>query len=551
LHVGSTVRERIRVFLLVDKPREALFVDAGIPVVMADLVLINGNVLTMNPAQPRAEAIAITKDRIVKVGSNTDIKATAGKGAKILDLKGKTVLPGFIDTHIHVADFGRTLQWIELKQADSIQAMLTLVREKTTRTPKGKWILGSGWNQENFTEKRAPTRLDLDAAAPDNPVILYHQLGRACVTNSRALKLAGVMKETALPKDGAIEKDETGEPTGILEGNATDLVWNAVPQPTGEETLEAAKEACMKIVEAGITSIHWIALSDAEVKVAQKLIRANDVPLRFFLIITDEVYENLPAEANLTDMGIGGVVIFSDGYLASQTAALNQSYVGTPSNRGQMLYTQEELERLAARIHKANLQVIIHAMGDKAVDAALKALQSLPEAWNECPHRLEQAALLNRQLITRLKKLAPIVSIQPKVVESEFNTWAAVEHLGEVRARMLFPLKTLLKHEIRVVGGSDCPMEPLNPLLGLQALVTRKPFPEERLTVEEALRLYTVDAANANSKEKEKGSIEEGKLADLVVLSGDLTAVASDRMGDIMVEMTIIGGWIAYQKMPP
>jgi predicted amidohydrolase YtcJ len=341
-----------------------------------------------------------------------------------------------------------------------------------------------------------------------------------------------------------------GEPTGILEGNATDLAWNAVPQPTEHETLEATKEACAKIVEAGITSIHWIALSETELAIAQKLIRGGDVPLRIFLIITDEVYENLPEQTDLTNRNIDGVVVFSDGYLASQTAALNKSYVGDPSNRGQLLYTQEELERLTAKIHRANLQVIIHAMGDKAVETALKALQSLPNAPNKHRHRLEQAALLNRQLIALLKKLKHIVSIQPKVVESEFNTWAANEHLGDERSRMLFPLKTLLRNGLRVVAGSDCPMEPLNPLLGIHSLVTRKPYPEERLTVEEALGLYTVDAAYATREETEKGSIEEGKLADLSILSEDPTAIPPENLVDVEVEMTIIGGKVAYQKAP-
>jgi predicted amidohydrolase YtcJ len=517
----------------------------------ADLVLINGNVLTMNPAQPHAEAVAITKDRIVKVGGSSEIIRLSGTNAKTLDLKGKTVVPGFIDTHIHVADFGRTLAWLDLKQANSIQTLQFLLREKAARTVKGKWILGSGWNQQNFAEKCVPTRQELDAAAPDNPVILYHQFGRLCVTNSKALELAAITRETASPKNGAIGKDpETGEPTGILEGNATDLVWNTVPQPTEQETLEAAKEACVKIVEAGITSIHWISLSEAELSIAQKLIRGNDVPLRIFLIVTDEVFENLPAETAQTNMEIGGVVVFSDGYLASQTAALNHSYVGDPANRGQMLYTQEELDRLAAKIHKAGLQVIIHAMGDKAVDAALKTLQSLPSAVNKRRHRLEQAALLNKQLIARMRKLEPIVSVQPKVVESEFNVWSATEHLGEVRGRMLFPLKALLKQGIRVVGGSDCPMEPLNPLLGIQSVITRKPFPNQRLTIEEALRLYTTDAAYATQEEKEKGSIEEGKLADLAVLLDDPTAMAANKLADIEVELTIIGGKVVHGKEP-
>jgi predicted amidohydrolase YtcJ len=188
-------------------------------------------------------------------------------------------------------------------------------------------------------------------------------------------------------------------------------------------------------------------------------------------------------------------------------------------------------------------------MGDKAIDAALKAFQSLPKA-DRRPHRLEQAALLNRELVGRTKELGAIVSVQPKVVESEFNVWSAAEHLGEERSRMLFPLKTLVKKGIRVVGGSDCPMEPLNPLLGIHSAIIRKPFPDERLSVEEALRLYTIDAAYATREESEKGSIEEGKLADLTVLSDDPTAIPIERITEVQIEMTIIGGRVVYRKTP-
>jgi predicted amidohydrolase YtcJ len=502
----------------------------------------------MNPLQPRAEAIAVTKDRIVKVGGNSETTKLVCENTKILDLKGKTVVPGFIDTHIHVADFGRTLAWIDLKKADSIKTLQELVRKRAEKIATGKWILGSGWNQEHFTEKRYPTRQDLDAVAPDNPVILYHQLGQTCVTNSRALKVAGITKETIAPKNGVIEKNpETGEPTGILQGTATDLVWNSIPAPTEEELVDAAKEACRKIVEAGVTSVHWIVLSTSELTVAQKLIKGSDLPLRIFLIATAEVYENLSTSTSQAQAKVGGVLIFSDGYLASQTAAVSQPYVGNPVNRGKMLYTREELNELAAIISKANLQVIIHAMGDKAVDIALKAFEAVaPKSRHR--YRLEQAALLNAQLIQRLKKLGIIVSIQPKVVESEFSVWSAIEHLGEERARNLFPLKTLMRNGVCVVGGSDCPMEPLNPLLGIQAATTRRPFPKERLTVEEALRLYTVNAAYATFEEGKKGSIEEGKLADFTVLSGDPASAPSEGLSDIEVEMTIIGGRIVVQK---
>lgn len=515
---------------------------------MADLVLINANVLTMNPAQPHAEAVAIAKDRIVRVCMTDEVTSLIGENTKILDLQGKTVIPGFIDTHIHVADFGRTLAWLDLRKVDSLKKLQNMVKERAKKTLKDRWILGSGWNQENFVERRRPTLQELDAVAPDNPIILYHQFGRTCITNSKALRLAGITKETSVAKDSVIGKDpETGELTGILEGAATDIVWNCIPAPTEQETLEASKEACRKIVEAGITSIHWIALSETEVSTAQKLMQENEVMPRIFLIITAEIFENL-CFIDKTNMKINSVLVFLDGYLASQTAALDQPYVGNATNRGKMYYTQKELNQLVAKIHEVDLQIIIHAMGDKAIDVALKSLQSITNAKSH-RNRLEQAALLNRRLIESIRAMKPIVSIQPKVVESEFTMWSAIEHLGGWRARMLFPLKVLIKNGICIIAGSDCPMEPLNPMLGIQSMVTRKPFPGQRLSVEEALRLYSINAAIATQEEKEKGSIEEGKLADLTVLSENPMMIASDELANVRIEMTIIGGRIMYQKL--
>lgn len=522
----------------------------------ADLVLVNANVLTMNPANPHAEAVAVKEDRILKVGKNTEINPLIGKNTTVLNLQGKTVIPGFIDTHIHIADFGRTLTWLDLKNADSIKTIQDKITQKAQTAPKGKWILGLGWNQDNLTEKRYPTRHDLDEASPENPVIFYHQLGRTCTANSKALEIASITKETISPKDGTIDKNpQTGEPTGILHGNATDLIWNKIPPPTEQETLEATKNACQKIIEAGITTAHWIICTTTELSIAQKLNLENNLPLRIYIIITANLLENLPTpepteNPNPNPAKIDAVLIFADGYLASQTAALNQPYTDNLTTKGTLLYTQDELNKLVKRIHNANLQVIIHATGDKAIDAALKALEAIPtkDMRNKNRPRLEQAAVLNKQLIQRIKKQNLTVSIQPRVIESEFSVWQATEHLGSKRAQLLFPIKTLLNKGILVVGGSDCPMEPLSPLTGIQTATSRKSPPKERITIDDALRLYTVNAAYATLEEDVKGSLEEEKLADLTVLSNDPTSVTPDKLADIEVELTIIGGKVAHQK---
>ena len=475
----------------------------------ADLILLDGKILTMNPSQPCAEAVAIKQDRIVKVGAREEIAQLIGKSTKVIRLNEKTLVPGLIDTHIHVADFGRLLAWVDLHDLKSIKELQSRIEERARGTPAGKWVIGRGWDQDCFAEQRLLTRYDLDAASLDNPVVLYHQTGQLCVVNSKALELAGVTKQTSNPPDGVIDKDaETGEPTGVLRDAATNLVWNMVPAPSEEELVNAAALACEKIVEAGVTSVHWMVLTSAEISIIQRLRRENRLPLRVYLVIPMKLFDNVACSSLLKDSGdevvkVGGVEIFADGYSAARTAALFQPYADCPDSSGSLLYTQEEMNALATKIRKANLQLVIHAMGDKAVDAALNAIEETSGVplGKALRSRIEQAAVLNERLIERMAKQKVIVSVQPRVVASEFSVWSAVNRLGAERARWLFPLNTLLETGVKVVGGSDCPMEPLSPLLGIQAAVTREFFPEERITVDEALRLYTVDAAYSSFEE--------------------------------------------------
>jgi len=516
----------------------------------ADLVLIDGNVLTLCSSQPSAEAVAIKEDRIVKVGTSDEIRRWIGDDTKVIDLQGRTVVPGFIDSHIHVGDFGRFLTWVNLNDAGSIQEVQRRIRERAQQISKGRWIIGNGWNQARFAEKRYPNRQDLDEASPDNPVVLYHECGRVCVVNSEALELAAVTKETMSPSGGTIEKDEVGEPTGVLRENATDPVWKAIPEPSEEEIIEGAVLACKKIVEAGVTSIHWIATSSTEVSVIQKLCAENKLPLRVYPIFPADFLEQANSSFYDSKDGSFGVKVFVDGSLSARTAALREPYSDNAESKGQLLCSQQELDAIISKVHKSRLRLIVHAMGDQAIAMALtsieKALEETPKQDHR--HRLEQASVLNKEIIHRIKELGLTVSVQPKCVISEFSVWSAVDRLGSERARLLYPLKTLVNEGIRVIGGSDCPMEPLSPLQGIQAAITREFFPEEQITFDEALQMYTVNAAYASFEEKLKGSIEEGKLADLTVLSGDPKTVSSSRIGDINVDVTLVGGKVVYQK---
>ena len=509
----------------------------------ADLVLINGKILTMNPTQPYADAVAIEDERIIQVGTNRAVTSSVGNETKVVDLKGKTVVPGFIDTHIHIADFGAVLTWLDLWDVTSIKELQTRLKTYVQKTPKGNWIIGRGWEQNSFAEKHLPTCYDLDIVSPDNPVILYQKYGQMAIANSKALEIAGLTKQT-------------GQITGVLRGDATNSVWKFIPTITQEELMEAVISAFEKIVRDGITSVCWIVFSSNELSIIKKLNAQNRLPLSVYVIIPVELLDSELASTFSKDSArsavkVGGVVIFADGYLSARTAAMFESYSDCPNSNGSLLYTQEEMNMLAVKISKANLQLNIHAAGDKAVDMALTVIEktSKEAVGRDLRNRIEQAAVLNQGLVERMKNNHVIVSVQPCVMDSEFRVWSASDRLGPDRARWLYPLKTLVSSGIKVIGGSDCPMEPLSPLLGIQAAVAREFVPEERVTVEDALRFYTIDAAYAFSQENLKGSIEENKYADLTVLSQDLLLTELNEIAKIKVEMTIVKGRVVYSKL--
>lgn len=517
----------------------------------ADLVLINGNIITINPKQPRAQAIAIKNDKIVEVGTNNEIKPWINKSTKIIDLKGKTVTPGFIDTHVHISEFGRSLTTIDLRGINSIKAIQQKLKEQVQKTPKDRWIFGHGWDQERFKEKRYPTKRDLDKVSPNNPVILRRVCGHICVVNSNTLELANITRETKSPPGGKIDRTpRTREPTGILRENAMDLILKIIPKPDENELVEACIRACQKAVESGLTSVHWIIDSPTEISVIQKLRAQNRLPLRVYVLIPVEFLDYLIKMGLHTGFGdnrvkIGCIKILADGSLGARTAALNEPYSDQPETKGMMLYTPEELNRLVIKAHKAGFQLAIHAIGDRTLEIVLNVLE---ETLSRVPrenhrHRIEHASVLNEKTIQHMKRLNLIASVQPHFIVSDF--WAA-ERVGPERARYVYPFKTLIKEDVMVTGGSDCPVEPINPLFGIQAAVARKTFPEERIGVDDALRIYTINAAYASFEDDIKGSIEAGKLADLVVLSKNPLTVESDEIGDIEVKMTVVGGRVVY-----
>jgi hypothetical protein len=524
---------------------------------------VNGNIVTLDPTNPRAEAVAIRDGKIIGVGTSEETKSLFDEKVRIIDLDGKTVLPGFTDCHIHLLGCGIMLTMLDLKGVKSVEEIKEKLRREAERKASGAWIVGHGWDDSTLAEKRLPTRWDLDEAAPDNPVTLMRVCGHISCINSKALELANITAETEPPLGGKIDKDpETNEPTGIMREAAGFMVLNLVSLGD-EDYSQALKRACEEAVSKGLTSIHCMPIMDQaqalQGRAFQILLMRGELPLRVYLQIPAASLSSLVDLGFYTGFGnsrlkIGAIKIVLDGTLGARTAAMLEPFSDDPGNRGILIYNEEKLREIVKKAHTSGFQLAIHCIGDRAAKLALDAIE---EALKEKPkrdhrHRIEHASVLNEELIKRMKKLGVVASVQPPFIVSD-GRWM-LDRVGEARAEYVYPFKTLLEEGIKLAAGSDCPVEYMTPLPGIQAAVSREVnlnytfIPEQRISAEQAIRLYTLDAAYASFEENIKGSIETGKLADLVVLSDDPLRVPTNKIGEIEVEMTIVDGEIVYSK---
>jgi len=514
----------------------------------ADVALVNADIITMTKPKSSAQAVAIKDGKIIQVGTNNEIRSLVGKKTKIIDLHEKTVVPGFIDAHAHLITLGHTLPWLDLRGVSSITEIQRKLKAKVQETERKRWILGRGWDQDRLREKRYPTRWDLDRVSARNPVLLSRVCGHIGVANSRALEIANINTETAASGGEFIGRDlKTGEPTGILREKTLDMVWN-MPKPSEGDMLKACSRACTEAAKAGLTSVHWVVYNPDEVYALQELRKKDRLPLRIYVILPEECSTNFKNKRlNDAFLKLRCVKMFADGSLGARTAALQEPYEDEPSTKGLLNHSLDELKTMIGEADKAGFQVALHAIGDLAMSESLKAFQEAlgTEAIRKRRHRIEHASVLNPSLIEQVKTLGLIVCIQPHFVISDF--WVS-NRLGHKRARWTYSFKSLLKSDILVAGSSDAPAEPISPLLGIWAAVARESFPDERISVEEALQIYTINAAYFSFEEKVKGSIEVGKFADLTVLSENPLTLEREKIKDIQVEMTIVGGRVVYSK---
>ncbi|RLC78634.1 MAG: amidohydrolase [Chloroflexi bacterium] len=521
---------------------------------LADQLLVNGRIYTMDAERPRAPALAIAGERVLAVGD--DLHDLLAPGGEVRDLGGRCVLPGLTDSHIHFTGYALSLRMLDLADAASLSEMLTAVARRARETAPGEWIVGQRWDQERWPERRFPTSADLDAAAPDHLILLRSKSGHALAANSRALRLAGITAETPDPPGGRIGRDAAGRPDGMLfEDSAMKLVAALVPLPGAEETDRALRKAFPNAWRVGLTSIHDVDGPPA-FAAYQRLRARGDLGLRIVKYIPGDALDcalEIGLQAGLGDdwLRLGGIKLFADGALGARTALMLSPYEGEPENVGIPIIEKDMLRELARKAAAGGLPLAVHCIGDAANRMVLDALADAGAGGLR--HRIEHVQLLHPDDVGRLAELSVVASMQP--IHAMQDHEMADRYWGD-RCATAYAWRSLLETGALLVFGSDSPVEDFNPFVGIHAAVTRRCadgspgpegwYPEQRLTVEEAVRAYTLSAARAVGLEDRLGSLSPGKLADLVVLDRDIFECDPMEIVKTEVEATMIGGRLVY-----
>jgi len=535
----------------------------------ADLILYNGNIHTMDSARPRGQAIAIAGYRVVAVGSNDEVRARRAPTGKMVDLRGRTVVPGFTDSHLHFLSYGIGLKEIELAGVPTLEEALALIAARAAETPAGQWLTGRGWDHTLWAEAGPqagyafPTRQDLDRIAPEHPVFLRRKCGHAGWANSRALELASITSETPAPFGGAIDRDPvTGQPTGILKDVAMELMFRLFREPSLDEATAAIKAAMPPAHRAGLVGVHTME-GTGSFRAFQALQAAGELKLRITMQIPEEnldaaIQAGLRSGFGNESLRIGGVKIFSDGALGARTAYMLKPFEGEPGNCGLPMATPEHLREVVGKASRAGIAAFVHAIGDRANREVLDAVEASRRAGegSGLRHRIEHAQIVDPDDMPRFAELGVIASMQPIHATQDM---LVADALWGKRSAHAYAWRSLLNAGAVLAFGSDSPVEDLNVMMGIHAAVTRRRpdgtpgtdgwYDEQRLTVDEAIYAYTAGAAYASGEEIIKGSLAPGKLADLVVLSQDIFTVDPMAILETEVLGTMVGGeWVYGQE---
>lgn len=529
---------------------------------VADLILRNANVITLDPTRPSARAVSIWRGRIVRVGDDDSVLDDAGPTTRILDLAGATVLPGFNDAHCHPIGFGLSLEWIDVSpdRAPTLEQLLALIREAARQRPAGQWILARGYDDTRLDVQRHPTRWDLDSVTREHPVVIIRTCGHMLVANSVALARAGITRDTSDPEGGRIVRDATGEPTGLLQERAQELVRRLIPEPTIEDLERALRNAGRVFLSLGITSVTEAGLSrPEELRAYQNLRQCGELPVRttvMFLIepLLEQV-ERLGLRSRFGDhwLRVGPLKLFQDGAGGARTAAMSIPYPGEPENYGITVYSQEQLDAFFLRVARLGCQAAAHAIGDRAIEMVLTAYERALQAHSLRDHRwrIEHCGMVRPDLLNRMARLRIVAVPQPAFGFYLGDSYR--RNFSDDRLALAYPTRAWLEHAIPVAFSSDTPVIPPDPWVGIRAAIQRRtrgglPFgPEQAVTLETALRCYTHGGAYATFEEGEKGILAPGYLADLTVIDRDPFTLDPEELPSIRTLLTIVDGQVAWE----
>ena len=526
----------------------------------ADLILYNADIITVNPNQPSAEAIAISGDKIIGVGSNEDIMNLSSAYTKKINVGGKIITPGFIDAHSHPAGAGRS----HLRNVDcdlrSIEEIKNAIFERSKKTPKGEWISGFKYDDTKTKEKRYINNIDLDEVSPDHPVIITHRGGHTAYVNSLALKIAGIDEKTPDPKGGNIERDlETGNLNGRLLETATYLVEKFIPNQFTRSDYQAGVKLISEMLsKSGITSVTDAGTGVKSLQAFEDAYESGELKTRVYCMIRGYAFDEVNGSGKKTGYGdewvrVGAVKLVCDGSISERTARLSKPYIGRPDYYGIIINNEDEIYEEAIKAHSNDWQIGVHANGDVGIDITLRVFERLQkEKYRKDPRfRIEHCTIINESLVQRIKNLG--------VIPNPFSTYVyfhgeKMKEYGKERLENMFAVRSFLDAGIPVTQTSDYPPGPFEPMMAIQSSVTRTDYtgevwgPSQKISVEEAIKVATINGAYASYEENIKGSIEIGKLADLTILGQDPRETDPMRIIDIPIERTMVGGKWVYES---
>ena len=535
---------------------------------MLDKLFINGEIYSMKKEGEKFQSLGVKDGKITFLGTDEEAKNVSSK--ELIDLKGKMMIPGMADAHLHLYAYCQNLTFVDLSKVHNINEMINLMKEKVKNVKKGDWVKGVNFDQSKWKENRFPTLQEMDSISKDNPIIIKRCCLHAVVANSKALKMAGIGKNYQAGSGGIVELDKDGMPNGILREQSTKVFDDILPDPLKD--IEVQKKIMQDVLNdmssKGITTIHTYAAKiwqyNEDISIYKNFEKEEKLPLRVTVCI-DELFEpEILTKEKLNNpyrkVQLGAYKIFSDGSMGSRSAALKKPYSDDPQNSGFMLFTQEELNNKILTGYEHGLQPAIHAIGDRALDMTLAAIEYTlkttkekgmtdEEQKNRLPFRIIHVQMIDDDLLERMKKLPLVLDIQPIFLCTDLH-WIE-DRIGKERLKGSFALKTMEKAGLIQTGGSDCPVETYEPLKGIYAAVTRQDMegypiegflPEERLSVYEALCMYTKNVPYATGQESVLGTLEIGKFADLTVLEKNLFKIDKKEIKDVKVEQTYVAG---------